>query len=284
MSAEDELAIRALVARYADAVCRRDPDAWAATWAQDCRWDLGGGRVVSGRAETLNLWRTAIAKYDWVGQVVTSGLVEVDGDRASGWWYIIEFNQRAQGDGTLHLGHYDAFREVLEVNFFGPLRLVRAFAPSLRRPRSGVIFVLSVSAVALSRSAPIYSASKAACLMLALGLREELREGGGTVTVVIPGFIDTGMGAAFASAPKASPVQIAERSLDGWLAGHPTVWPDPFAELVRDTVGEPFQALLDRPREIMTDLRATIEGSTAPGPSDAAPAGGMMEAIDDGQA
>jgi ketosteroid isomerase-like protein len=107
MSAEDELAIRALVARYADAVCRRDPDAWVATWAEDCRWDLGGGRVVSGRAETLNLWRTAIAKYDWVGQVVTSGLVEVEGDQARGWWYLIEFNQRAQGDGTLHLGHYD---------------------------------------------------------------------------------------------------------------------------------------------------------------------------------
>ena len=107
MSAEDELAIRALVARYAYAVCRRDPDAWAATWAQDCCWDLGGGRVVTGRAETLDLWRTAIAKYDWVGQVVTSGLVEVAGDRASGWWYIIEFNRRAQGDATLHLGHYD---------------------------------------------------------------------------------------------------------------------------------------------------------------------------------
>ncbi len=107
MSVADELAIRALVARYADAVCRRDPAAWAATWAQDCRWDLGGGRVTSGRSETLNLYLTAVAKYDWVGQVVTTGLVEVDGDRATGWWYLIEFNQRAQGDGTLHLGHYD---------------------------------------------------------------------------------------------------------------------------------------------------------------------------------
>jgi len=109
----DELAIRALVARYADAVCRRDPDAWAATWAPDCRWDLGGGRVTSGRAQTLKLWRSAIAKYEWVGQVVTTGLVEADGDgdghgdRGRGSWYILEFNHRAQGDATLHLGHYD---------------------------------------------------------------------------------------------------------------------------------------------------------------------------------
>ena len=31
----------------------------------------------------------------------------VEGDRARGWWYLIEFNRRAQGDGTMHLGHYD---------------------------------------------------------------------------------------------------------------------------------------------------------------------------------
>ena len=158
-----------------------------------------------------------------------------------------------------------AFREVLEVNFFGPLRLVRAFALSLRRPGSGVIFVLSVSALALSRSAPIYSASKAACLMLALGLREELRDGGGTVTVVLPGFIDTDMGAAFANTAKASPLQIAERSLDGWLAGHHTVWPDRFAELVRDAIGKPYEQLLDEPRKVMTDVQAAFVDQASDG-------------------
>ncbi len=156
------------------------------------------------------------------------------------------------------------FREVLEVNFFGPLALVRAFAPALRRPGSGVIFILSVSAVALSRSAPVYSASKAACLMLALDLREELREAGGTVTVVLPGFIDTDMGAAFDTTAKATPAQVAGLALDGWLAGQPTIWPDRFAELVRDVVGEPFQALLDEPRQVMTGVHAAFRAATAP--------------------
>jgi NAD(P)-dependent dehydrogenase (short-subunit alcohol dehydrogenase family) len=151
-----------------------------------------------------------------------------------------------------------ALREVMEVNFFGPLGLARAFAPALRRPGSGVIFVLSVSAVALSRSAPVYSASKAACLMLALDLREELRDSGATVTVVLPGFIDTDMGAAFSGTAKATPAQIAALSLDGWLAGQHTIWPDRFAELVRDTVGEPFRALLDEPRQVMTAVRAAF--------------------------
>jgi NAD(P)-dependent dehydrogenase (short-subunit alcohol dehydrogenase family) len=157
-----------------------------------------------------------------------------------------------------------AFREVMEVNFFGPLSLARAFAPGLRRPGSGVIFVLSVSAVALSRSAPVYSASKAACLMLALDLREELRDSGGTVTVVLPGFIDTDMGAAFGSTAKATPDQIAELSLDGWLAGEHTIWPDRFAELVRDAVGEPFRALLEEPRQVMTAVHAAFREATVP--------------------
>jgi NAD(P)-dependent dehydrogenase (short-subunit alcohol dehydrogenase family) len=156
------------------------------------------------------------------------------------------------------------FREVLEVNFFGPLALARAFAPALRRPGSGVIFILSVSAVALSRSAPVYSASKAACLMLALDLREELREAGGTVTVVLPGFIDTDMGAAFDTTAKATPAQVAGLALDGWLAGQPTIWPDRFAELVRDVVGEPFRTLLDEPRQVMTSVHAAFRAATAP--------------------
>jgi NAD(P)-dependent dehydrogenase (short-subunit alcohol dehydrogenase family) len=79
-----------------------------------------------------------------------------------------------------------AFRAALEVNVFGPLRPVRAFAGTLVRPGTGVIFVLSATALALSRSAPMYSASKAACLMLALAVREELRSNGATVTTVLP--------------------------------------------------------------------------------------------------
>jgi NAD(P)-dependent dehydrogenase (short-subunit alcohol dehydrogenase family) len=155
-------------------------------------------------------------------------------------------------------------RELLEVNFFGPLRLVRAFAGALGRPGSGVIFVLSVAAVALSRSAPLYSASKAACLMLGLGVREDLRKTGASVTLVLPGFIDTAMSADFAS-PKASPAQIAQRSLDGWLAGERTVWPDRFAELVRDAVGEPVRALLDEPRAFMTSVHTAFQSDPAAG-------------------
>ena len=75
---------------------------------------------------------------------------------------------------------------------------------------------------------------------------------GGTCSAPVSGtLIDIG-------AAKATPAQIAELSLDGWLAGQHTIWPDRFAELVRDTVGEPFRALLDEPRQVMTAIRAAF--------------------------
>src|SRR5580700_6600858 len=182
-------------------------------------------------------------------QVTEAGLEQTDVD-------LLISNAGVTCHGPVLGGDDEArVREVLEVNFFGPLRLVRRFGPGLRSPGAGVIFGRTVGAVALSRSSPVYSASKAACLMLALALREELRDAGATVTVVLPGFIDTGMAANF-DRPKASPMQVAERSLDGWLAGHHTVWPDRFAELVRDAIGQPYEQLLDEPREVMTDVQA----------------------------
>ena len=111
VAVEDELAIRNLLARYADAVCRRDASAWIATWAMDCFWDLGGGRVTRGRDETLALWKDSIGKYRWVAQLPASGVVErVDG-AVRGRWYVLELNQRADGSGVMHLGHYrDTYR------------------------------------------------------------------------------------------------------------------------------------------------------------------------------
>jgi NAD(P)-dependent dehydrogenase (short-subunit alcohol dehydrogenase family) len=151
-------------------------------------------------------------------------------------------------------GDEAAMRRAVEVNFFGPLRLVQAFSASLRRPGAGVVFVLSVASVALSRSSPGYSAGKAAALMLALSVREELADSGGSVTVVLPGFIDTELSAAL-SMPKASSASVAERTWDGWLAGEPTIWPDRFAELVRDVAGARYGELIAEPRRIMTDLQ-----------------------------
>jgi uncharacterized protein (TIGR02246 family) len=113
MTADDILAIQRVVGDYADAVCRRDGEAFAATWAPDCRWELSGGRTSEGREATVALWRSAIARYPWVAQVVTGCLVDVDGDTATAGTYILEMNHLLDGSGALHLGHYaDRFRRL----------------------------------------------------------------------------------------------------------------------------------------------------------------------------
>lgn len=104
--ADDELAIRNLLARYGDAVCRRDAAAWIATWAPDCVWDLGGGRVTRGQEQTLALWEESIAKYPWVAQLPASGSIELVGDEVRGTWYVLELNHLPDGAGAMHFGRY----------------------------------------------------------------------------------------------------------------------------------------------------------------------------------
>jgi NAD(P)-dependent dehydrogenase (short-subunit alcohol dehydrogenase family) len=155
----------------------------------------------------------------------------------------------------------DDFRRTMEVNYFGTMSVVRAFADQLRRRPGGLVLILSVAAVSLSRSAPAYSASKAATLMLASSVREELRADGVGVTVSLPGWIDTEMAAGLA-AEKATPREVAERSLVGHLSGQEVVWPDRFAELVREQVRTRMLDLLTQPRAVMNEVAAQFTGST----------------------
>jgi NAD(P)-dependent dehydrogenase (short-subunit alcohol dehydrogenase family) len=154
------------------------------------------------------------------------------------------------------------FRGTMEVNYFGTMNLVRAFAPQIRARRGGILLVLSVAAVSLSRSAPAYSASKAATLMLGSSVREELREDGVCVTVSLPGWIDTQMAAGLAG-EKATPREVAERSVDGHLAGDEVVWPDRFAQLVRQQVEHRMLDLLTKPRAVMNEVAAEFTGVKA---------------------
>jgi ketosteroid isomerase-like protein len=131
-AAEDELAVRNLVARYCDAVCRRNAAAWAATWVPDCTWDLGGGRVVTGREAALELWTSAIARYPWVAQLAPTGTVEVSGDTGRGSWWVLELNHLPDGDGALHLGHYDdEYRRTAEGWQFAARRFAMVYRGAL---------------------------------------------------------------------------------------------------------------------------------------------------------
>ena len=103
---EDELAIRTLVSRYADAVNRRHEEDWGATWAEDGTWTLPGAGAVSGRENIVNMWLGAMGGFPTVMQIVYHGLVEVDGNQGSGRWTLAEYLKFPDGNGMFNLGVY----------------------------------------------------------------------------------------------------------------------------------------------------------------------------------
>lgn len=99
-------------------------------------------------------------------------------------------------------GH-EALR-VFEINVLGTLRMVRAYAPAMRRSGSGTIVNVSsvLGRVALPLTG-IYTSSKWAVEGLSEALRQELGHFGVRVVVVEPGTVTTG-------AVEASPVHLPE--------------------------------------------------------------------------
>ena len=104
--AEDELAIRHLVAAYADAVNRRDGPLWASTWAEDGVWDLMGNEI-TGKDAVVDMWNNAMNGFEFVVQLVYQGTLEIDGASATGRWYLAE-HLRPQGSqsGRFNIGTY----------------------------------------------------------------------------------------------------------------------------------------------------------------------------------
>jgi hypothetical protein len=126
----DDLEIRALVARYADAVSNNAGQAWIETWAKDGRWTIGG-TTSEGQEKLLETWNRLMALFEKVVQLPQNGLVELEGERATGRWGVIELGRPKAGNPSLILGNYfDVYRRVetswkfserrLEIIYTGP--------------------------------------------------------------------------------------------------------------------------------------------------------------------
>jgi NAD(P)-dependent dehydrogenase (short-subunit alcohol dehydrogenase family) len=149
----------------------------------------------------------------------------------------------------------DRARAELETNYFGPLRLSRAFAPALARNGGGaMINVLSIASWLNIGGLSTYAASKAAAWSLTNGLRYELHAQGTQVLGLHMGYVDTDMTRDI-EAPKSSPDDIIRQALEALEAGQDEVLGDPFTRMVKAAMSaEPgvylaatdasFQALL----------------------------------------
>ncbi len=86
-------------------------------------------------------------------------------------------------------------RQEMEVNYFAPLAMIRAFAPCASGVGGGAIVnVLSFLSLVTVPSAGTYSASKAASLALTLSARAELAAQGTLVVASMPAQTETELG------------------------------------------------------------------------------------------
>ena len=86
----------------------------------------------------------------------------------------------------------ESAHKVMEVNFSGPLLMVKAFLPGLlSRSEAHILNVSSMGAYAPVPGQTVYGASKAAINLFTQGLRSELLDTKVGVTVVFPGAIAT---------------------------------------------------------------------------------------------
>lgn len=137
---------------------------------------------------------------------------------------------------TLVDGDLDVIRREFETNFFGPLTLIRAFAPVLAANGGGaVVNVLSALSWISAAGGTVYAATKAAAWSMTDGARLELAGQGTQVMGLHMGMVDTDMTAG-SDLVKIAPAVVVTAALDGIESGATEVLADDTARFVKATL------------------------------------------------
>ena len=164
--------------------------------------EAGAGEVVAcarrpEELESLVNSAGARAKLTPVRLDVTSD-EDVSAASASGRIDVLVNNAGVAVYGGVLKAEMEEIRREVEINYFGALRVVRAFAPAMVEHGDGLI--VNVASVLGKVSAPAlgtYCATKAALLSLSQSLRGDLAGSGVRVIAVLPATIDTDMSRSF---------------------------------------------------------------------------------------
>lgn len=102
----DELAIRSLTAEYTDAINRGHVADAIATYAPDATFTMMDRPTVVGRDGIAAVLQSTVERYELIVQLVHSGIVRLEGDRATARWQITEYQFRPDGGRRLVIGVY----------------------------------------------------------------------------------------------------------------------------------------------------------------------------------
>ena len=135
-------------------------------------------------------------------------------------------------------GALDDIREEMNINYFGTLAMVRAFAPVLAGNGGGSILNVSsvMSWLGMEHSGS-YGASKAAVWAMTNSLRIELSGQNTQVTGLHMASTDTDMMSSF-DIPKNSPHAVVTAALDGLEAGELEILADDDTRAVKATLSD----------------------------------------------
>ena len=139
----------------------------------------------------------------------------------------------AQPGGFLAQDSEEIARRIFETNFFGVLRMSKAFAPVLKANGGGALLnVLSVASWVNGGELAAYSASKSAAWSLTNSLRNELAAQNTQVLGLHMAYVDTELTRGL-DAPKSTPEDIVTRALDGLESGLDEVLADDLTHYVK---------------------------------------------------
>lgn len=155
-------------------------------------------------------------------------------------------NNAGISTGAGLLGDLDAVRAEMDVNFWGALSMVRAFAPVLAANGGGtVVNVASALSWFAAPGAGAYAVSKAASWNMSNALRLELAPQGTQVTSVHLGLADTDMARGI-DGPKTDPAVVVRRVLDAVDTGDLEVVVDEWSAMVKASLAEDPRGFYER--------------------------------------
>jgi NAD(P)-dependent dehydrogenase (short-subunit alcohol dehydrogenase family) len=154
---------------------------------------------------------------------------------------IVINNAGVLGAAELLTSDIEEVRTVFETNYFGALRVAKAFAPILADNGGGALVDIS-SVLSWVGGFGGYGDSKAAIWSLTNSLRIELETQGTLVTGVHLGYTDTDMTTGF-DVPKNNPRDVAREILDGIERGDAEVLADDMTRQIKAALSGPVEAL-----------------------------------------
>lgn len=139
----------------------------------------------------------------------------------------------------------DHARRVFETNYYGVMRVTRAFEPLL--PGDGRGAIVNVLSDVTWRTVPMlapYSASKAAAWSYTNNIRAQLKDRRISVVGLHVGFVDTDLTKDF-DVPKASPYDVVRQTYDALEAGESEVLADAGSKALKQTLSLTVPGYID---------------------------------------